>query len=55
MLAIDNMVMCTEKDEFAYHEMIAHVPMNVLDDPKHVLVIGGGVFPPLPPPLDIRN
>ncbi len=42
MLAIDNMVMCTEKDEFAYHEMIAHVPMNVLDDPRHVLVIGGG-------------
>lgn len=42
MLAIDNMVMCTEKDEHNYHEMIAHVPMNVLPEPKQILVIGGG-------------
>ncbi|MGB3761261.1 MAG: polyamine aminopropyltransferase, partial [Rivularia sp. (in: cyanobacteria)] len=27
MLTIDRMVMCTEADEAAYHEMIAHVPM----------------------------
>ena len=27
MLTIDSMVMCTEWDEAAYHEMIAQVPM----------------------------
>jgi hypothetical protein len=27
MLTVDKMVMCSEKDEKAYHEMIIHVPM----------------------------
>ncbi len=42
MLAIDNIIMCTEKDEFHYHEMIAHPAMNIHPDPKNILVIGGG-------------
>ncbi|NET50534.1 MAG: adenosylmethionine decarboxylase, partial [Merismopedia sp. SIO2A8] len=42
MLTIDKMVMCTEKDEKAYHEMLIHVPMVVNPDVKNVLVIGGG-------------
>jgi spermidine synthase len=42
MLTIDNMVMCSEKDENAYHEMIIHVPMLVNPAFKDVLVIGGG-------------
>jgi len=42
MLSIDNMVMVTEKDEFVYHEMIAHVPMFVHGQVKRALVIGGG-------------
>ena len=42
MLACDNMVMCTEYDEYVYHEMIAHVPMLTHPDPRKVLVIGGG-------------
>lgn len=42
MLVIDNMVMCSEKDEKAYHEMIIHVPMLTHPDPRHILVIGGG-------------
>lgn len=42
MLACDDMVMCTEKDEYVYHEMIAHVPMLTHPDPRKVLVIGGG-------------
>lgn len=42
MLVIDGMVMTTEKDEFVYHEMIAHVPVFVHPDPDDVLVIGGG-------------
>jgi spermidine synthase len=41
-LVIDNMVMATEKDEFVYHEMIAHVPAFIHGAPKKVLVIGGG-------------
>ncbi|MEM7581210.1 MAG: polyamine aminopropyltransferase [Cyanobacteria bacterium P01_A01_bin.80] len=42
MLTIDRMVMCTEADEAAYHEMIAHVPMLTHPDVKDVLVIGAG-------------
>lgn len=42
MLVLDGMVMCTERDEFAYHEMIAHVALNTHPAPKRVLVIGGG-------------
>jgi spermidine synthase len=42
MLTVDNMVMCSEKDEKAYHEMIIHVPLLVKPELKDVLVIGGG-------------
>jgi spermidine synthase len=42
MLAIGNMVMCTERDEFHYHEMIVHQALQLLKTPKKVLVIGGG-------------
>ena len=42
MLTVDKMVMCSEKDETAYHEMIIHVPMLVNPAVKNVLVIGGG-------------
>lgn len=42
MLLLDGMVMTTERDEFIYHEMIAHIPMLAHPNPKNVLVIGGG-------------
>lgn len=42
MLVLDDMVMTTEKDEFVYHEMLAHVPLFTHPNPKHVLVVGGG-------------
>ncbi len=42
MLALDNMVMTTEKDEFHYHEMISHPAMFTHGNIKNVLVIGGG-------------
>lgn len=42
MLVLDGMVMTTEKDDFVYHEMIAHVPLFTHPNPKHVLVVGGG-------------
>ncbi|MFC4558114.1 polyamine aminopropyltransferase [Virgibacillus kekensis] len=42
MLVLDDMVMTTEKDEFVYHEMVAHVPLFTHPNPKKVLVVGGG-------------
>ena len=42
MLVLDNVVMCTEFDEFSYHEMIVHTPLFAHPCPKKVLVIGGG-------------
>ena len=42
MLLNDGMVMVTERDEFVYHEMIAHVPLFTHPRPESVLIIGGG-------------
>ncbi|MDX8045040.1 spermidine synthase [Gracilibacillus sp. S3-1-1] len=42
MLLLDDMVMTTEKDEFVYHEMMAHVPLFTHPNPEAVLVVGGG-------------
>ncbi|MFT2011436.1 polyamine aminopropyltransferase [Pontibacter sp. 13R65] len=42
MLTLDGMVMCTQKDEYVYHEMITHVPMFSHPKAKRALVIGGG-------------
>jgi spermidine synthase len=42
MLTLDGMVMCTQKDEYVYHEMITHVPMFSNTKAKRALVIGGG-------------
>lgn len=42
LLAIDDLVMLTQRDEFVYHEMLTHVPLCSLVDPKTVLIIGGG-------------
>ncbi len=41
-LTSDGSVIFSEKDEFTYDEMIAHVPMAVHPNVKNVLVIGGG-------------
>ena len=42
MLLNDGLIMVTERDEFAYHDMISHIPLFVHPNPKRVLVIGGG-------------
>ena len=42
MLILDGLVMTSDKDEFFYHEMISHIPMNSHPEPKQILVIGGG-------------
>ena len=39
---LDGMVMTSEKDEFVYHEMVAHVPLFTHPNPENVLVVGGG-------------
>ena len=42
MLLIDGLLMTSERDEFVYHEMIAHVPLFLHPRPRRVLIIGGG-------------
>ncbi|PGK20689.1 spermidine synthase [Priestia megaterium] len=42
MLVLDGMVMTSERDEFVYHEMIAHVPLFTHPNPQKILVVGGG-------------
>ncbi|KAM5375679.1 hypothetical protein ACJA88_007574 [Fusarium oxysporum] len=42
VLVLDNVIQCTERDEFSYQEMIAHLALNSHPNPKKVLVIGGG-------------
>ncbi|MGI6485724.1 MAG: polyamine aminopropyltransferase [Tepidanaerobacteraceae bacterium] len=42
VLALDDVVQVTTKDEFIYHEMITHIPLFTHDKPKRVLIIGGG-------------
>lgn len=42
MLILDGVVQFTERDEFYYHEMLAHVALHAMEAPKTVIVIGGG-------------
>lgn len=42
LMLLDGLVMLTERDEFVYHEMIAHPALCLHPDPRRVLVIGGG-------------
>ena len=42
LLTLDGLVMLTERDEFVYHEMIAHPALCLHPDPRRVLVVGGG-------------
>lgn len=42
VLALDNVVQVTEKDEYVYHEMMTHVPILAHGKVRRVLIIGGG-------------
>lgn len=42
VLVLDGVIQVTERDECAYQEMIAHLPLCSIPNPKKVLVIGGG-------------
>ncbi len=42
VLALDGIIQITERDEFIYSEMMAHVPILAHGSARHVLIIGGG-------------
>jgi len=42
VLVLDGVIQLTDKDECAYQEMIAHLPLYSHHNPEHVLIIGGG-------------
>lgn len=43
VFALDGIIQLTERDEFAYQEMITQIPMFATkNEPKKVLIIGGG-------------
>ena len=42
VLVLDDVIQTTERDEFFYHEMLAHVPLLALEQPREILIIGGG-------------
>ncbi|MDR2872165.1 MAG: polyamine aminopropyltransferase [Xanthomonadaceae bacterium] len=42
LMLIDGAVMLTTRDNFLYHEMIAHPALFTHHDPKRVVIIGGG-------------
>eukprot|EP00727_Mastigamoeba_balamuthi_P003755 m51a1_g13377 putative spermidine synthase (290) ;mRNA; r:278-1381 len=42
MMTLDGVIQLTERDEFAYHEMLAHVSCLSHPHPRRVLIIGGG-------------
>lgn len=42
VMVLDGVVQTTEKDEFVYHEMMAHVPLFAHGNARQVLIVGGG-------------
>ncbi|XP_046547106.1 spermidine synthase-like isoform X1 [Haliotis rubra] len=42
VLVLDGVIQATERDEFSYQEMLAHLPLCCHPNPKKVLIIGGG-------------
>jgi len=41
-MALDGAIQVTDRDEFTYHEMMAHVILCAHPEPRRVLVVGGG-------------
>ena len=41
-LVLDGVIQLTERDEFAYQEMITHLPLFAHANPTSVLIVGGG-------------
>lgn len=42
LMVIDGFIMLSERDNFIYHEMMAHPALFTHEDPKRVAIIGGG-------------
>ncbi|MGI9382318.1 MAG: polyamine aminopropyltransferase [Methyloligellaceae bacterium] len=42
MLMLDGVIQLAERDEFIYHEMMAHVPLMAHGRARRVLIVGGG-------------
>lgn len=42
LMVLDGCVMLTDRDNFLYHEMIAHPALFTHQEPKRVVIIGGG-------------
>lgn len=42
VLVLDGIIQLTEMDNMGYHEMITHVPLLAVGQPKRVLIVGGG-------------
>lgn len=43
VLVLDGVIQATDRDEFAYQELMAHLPLCALEDPaRKALVVGGG-------------
>lgn len=42
VLVLDGIVQTTDRDEFCYHEMLAHVPILAHGAARNVLIVGGG-------------
>ncbi len=41
-MVLDGAIQVTEFDEFAYQEMITHIPLMAHPNPESVLIIGAG-------------
>lgn len=42
VLALDGLLMTSERDEFFYHEMIVHPALTAVAESRRVLIVGGG-------------
>jgi len=42
VLVLDGVIQTTDRDEFAYQEMLTHLPMFSHPNPRQILIIGGG-------------
>lgn len=42
MMSLDGITQVTQRDEFVYHEMMAHTPLMAHGQARKVLIIGGG-------------
>ncbi len=41
-LVLDGIIQLTERDNMGYHELIVHIPMLAVPNPRRVLIVGGG-------------